>query len=256
MTGRRLLYGVTLFLWAAWFATAAPARADDGLTLTLRRDWGYGNGSQIQGHFSLHVTGPADLASVTFLIDDQPIGASAQAPFTLSFVTDNYPPGWHTLRASGQTAAGNMLSSATRRFQFVTSDQASSGLGQILFGMLGLLGGVLVVVIGSQVLLARLGHKTTVALGAPRRYGLMGGAVCPKCHRPFAIHWWGLNAGFRKYDRCDHCGQWSLIGRLSAQQLAAAEAEELKPAQPEPLAAATAAEQLKRQLDDSRYLDQ
>ncbi|MBI5829169.1 MAG: hypothetical protein HZB20_06430, partial [Chloroflexi bacterium] len=214
----------------------------------------YSNGSQIQGNFSLQVTGPADLASVTFLIDDQPIGASAQAPFTLSFVTDDYAPGWHTLRAGGRTAAGNTLTSATRRFEFVTGDQALSSVSQILFGMLGLLGGALVVVIGSQVLLARLGHKTTVPLGSPRRYGIMGGTVCPKCHRPFAIHWWGLNAGLRKYDRCDHCGKWSLVSRLSPQQLAAAEAEELKLAQPEP--SATAAEQLKRQLDDSRYLDQ
>jgi D-arabinose 1-dehydrogenase-like Zn-dependent alcohol dehydrogenase len=30
-------------------------------------------------------------------------------------------------------------------------------------------------------------------LGAERDYGFRGGAICPKCHRPFAMHLWGLS---------------------------------------------------------------
>ena len=55
---------------------ALPALAqEETLTLSLSRDWGYGGfGGDIQGTFSFHAKGPADLARVEFYIDDQIIG--------------------------------------------------------------------------------------------------------------------------------------------------------------------------------------
>ena len=45
---------------AMWILTAGAVVAqDDALTLYVRRNFGYGGGSQIQGNFRLEVEGPA-----------------------------------------------------------------------------------------------------------------------------------------------------------------------------------------------------
>ncbi len=107
----------------------------------------------------------------------------------------------------------------------------------------------------SSVLAGR--RRTSLPLGVPRQYSWLGGAICPKCGRPFSLHWWALNASLAgKLDRCEYCGKWSLVRRASREQLAAAEAAELAQAQPEtPVAEPNAKEKLKRQLDESRYVD-
>ena len=81
--------------------------------------------------------------------------------------------------------------------------------------------------------------------------------MCPKCGRPFALHWWSFHVGFQKFDRCDHCGKWSRVGRSSREKLAEAEMAEQESAPahtpaPEPSAEA----KLKRQLDESRFTDE
>jgi hypothetical protein len=54
------------------FSVVTPALAQTGeLQLFVRRNFGYGGGDQIQGSFRMEATGPADLASVTFKVDDQ-----------------------------------------------------------------------------------------------------------------------------------------------------------------------------------------
>jgi Zn ribbon nucleic-acid-binding protein len=119
------------------------------------------------------------------------------------------------------------------------------------------LGGVAVVfvlVMGLQLLIAR--RRGPTALGAKRNYGWLGGAVCPKCGRPFALHIWGLNAVGGKYDRCDHCGKWNYVRRATPQALAAAEAAEVTPDSaassiPQP----TPEDRLRKQLDDTRYIE-
>ena len=56
----------------AGLIVALPVLAQvSALTLSLSRDWGYGGfGGDIQGTFSFHAKGPADLARVEFYIDD------------------------------------------------------------------------------------------------------------------------------------------------------------------------------------------
>ncbi len=71
--------------------------------------------------------------------------------------------------------------------------------------------------------------------------------------KPFGMHIWGLNALGGKYDRCDHCGKWSIVRRASPSALAAAEAADA-PAASVP-AGEAAKERERRQLDDTRYSD-
>jgi hypothetical protein len=219
---------------------------------------GYSGGSQIRGSFRMEVTGPDNLTSVTFKVDDKEVGTVTTPPFKINFNTSDYPLGWHDLSAVGQTADGRTLASKVRRFEFVSSEEEWAAAGRIMIPIFGLLGVVLLIALGVPLLLTLAGKKTTVPLGAARNYGVMGGAICPKCGRPFAIHWWGFNVSFAgKFDRCDHCGKWSFARRVSVEKLREAEAAELKMAQPEtPIPEASPEEKLKQQLDASRFTDE
>jgi hypothetical protein len=232
-----------------------PAFAQtDELQLSVHRNFGYGGGDQIQGSFRLAVTGPADLARVTFKVDEQVVAMVTAAPFQVDFTTDTYGLGWHNLTAVGQTASGRTLTSAPRRFEFVAAAAGWAAAGRILLPILGALALVGVVVAITAVVDTRRGRKSPTSLGAARRYGLFGGAICPKCGRPFSRHWWAPNAGLGKLDRCPHCGRWSLVRAVPLDQLRAAEAAELQTAQPaNPVPELSPEEKLRRQLDDSRY---
>ena len=93
--------------------------------------------------------------------------------------------------------------------------------------------------------------------GRNRSYGIYGGAICPRCGRPFSRHWWAPNLLAGKFDRCPHCGKWHFSTRATPQMLASAEqfAEELDAEDREKIAEPTTAQLLRRQLDDSRYDD-
>ena len=93
-------------------------------------------------------------------------------------------------------------------------------------------------------------------LGTERKYGVGGGAICPKCSRPFPLRLWWLNLGFKKIDRCPYCGKWSYIPRLSIDELRKAEAAELANAQSEqPVGFESDSDKIKKELDDSRFQD-
>jgi hypothetical protein len=252
------LIRLTLLCLSLSLLLPSLARAQDGVELELhvRRNVGYSAGSQIQGSFRAEATGPADLVTVTFKIDGEVLGVDAEPPFRVDFNTDNYDTGWHTFGAEGETAAGRVLLSNERRFQFVTAEASWQALGGIVLPMFALLGLVALLAVGLSALQMRQSRRNPVPLGAPRRYGVMGGTICPKCGRPFSRHWWGLNAGLGKLDRCDHCGKWSIVRALPLEQLRAAEAAELRKAQDGPVPAAMSDEErLRQQLDDSRYTD-
>ena len=218
---------------------------------------GYSGGSQIRGSFRMEVTGPENLVSVTFRIDDTEIGTVTAPPFKINFNTVNYSLGWHDFSAVGQTADGRTLPSNVRRFEFVSSEEEWAAVRKIMIPLFSLVGVILVAALGIPLVMTLTGKKTTVPLGAPRKYGIMGGALCPKCGRPFAIHVWGLNAGLQKLHRCDHCGKWSFVSRVSLAQLREAEAAELKMARPEtPIPEPSPEEKLKQQLDASRFTDE
>jgi hypothetical protein len=236
-----------------------PVHAQDSadLQLSVRRIFGYGGGDQIEGLFRMELIEPPALASVTFYVDDIEVATVSEAPFSVEFKTETYAFGWHDLHATGTTADGRTLVSNIRRFEFV-SPAAGWETMQGMMGRIGLLaGGIIALVFVLQVMTMWRSGKKRVALGAVRQYGLKGGTICPKCHRPYSIHFFSFNAGLSSYyDRCDHCGKWSFVKRQSPEALAAAERAELEMAKPDvPIVQETAEEKLRQQIEDSRYID-
>lgn len=243
---RVALFGL-LAVWLLWGGLATGAAAQDTeLTLYVRRNFGYGGGSQIQGNFRLEVEGPADLASVTYLIDGDVLATTSAAPFRVDFDTDTYPHGWHELTATGTLRDGRVLVSNTRRFEFVAAEVGWQAAGQM--------GGTLILGVGAVFALVFVVQAFVFGRsGARRGYGWLGGAICPRCGRAFGIHLWSLNAVGARFDRCDHCGGWSLVRRASPEALAAAEvadAPEAVVAEPD------RAGQRERQLEETRYVDE
>jgi Bacterial Ig domain len=253
ITGLLLVLGL-----AVWPSTAQAQQTN--YSLNLSRDFGYSSGSQIRGNFTASIVGLQDndnIQSVTYLIDGKSIAEVTTAPFTLKFVTTDYPLGWHDMSAQIQTKDGQTATTAVRRFEFASADQESAAVKNITFPLLG---GVLLIVIialGAQMLVLRKKPKLDLPLGSSRNYGITGGTICPRCHRPFALHWWAFNAGIgSKLDRCDFCGRWGMVRRASRDELARAEAAELEMAQPEkPIQAESEEQKLKEMLDESRYTD-
>ena len=237
----------SLFLLALVPEVRAQTESAPQLELSLNRDWGYGGlNGRIQGHFSARVRGPDDLQRVVFYLDDRILGVADAPPFEIRFVTDDYPLGEHVLYAVGYTSGGGKLISNRVRRVFVSAAQGWQEAGRMLAPVLGLALGAMAL----AALAAFLGERRR-GLGAPRSYGLFGGAVCPKCGRPFSRHWWAPNMVTGKFDRCPHCGKWSLVRAASPQALR--EAEQPPDASPPPQSEAGRLEQA---LDDSRYMDE
>lgn len=257
----RRFYKVLLLVWSltACFALAHSAWAQNSdYRLNIRKDFGYNSGGDIRGTFSLEVVGPGEVQSVTFLLDGQPIGASQTAPFKLQFVTTKYPLGTHELSAQVTTQDGKTTTTPARKFQFVTAEEESATVTRIVLPLGGGVLALVVIGLGVEMLALRKKGKIELPLGTPRKYGLSGGTICPRCQRPFPLHWWALNMGITtKYDRCDFCGKWSLVKIRRESDLRAAEQAELAQAQPEnPLVEKSADDKLKDMLDDSRFLSQ
>jgi hypothetical protein len=71
------------------------------LQVMLVRIVGYAIGTDIQGHFQLVVTGPANLTYITIHFNDTLVYNTTQSQFTWPFHTDNYPLGWITIQVQG-----------------------------------------------------------------------------------------------------------------------------------------------------------
>jgi hypothetical protein len=236
-------------------ASYASAQAVSQLELGLSRDFGYGGlGNDIQGLFTIKIKNPpADLSKVVFMIDTTSMGEITQSPFSLQFNTDSYPLGAHTLSAIGYTANGSEINSNKIQVQFVPANAATGMLVKIVVPIFGLilLMGLLAVFLP---LLLNKGKLSSVPLGTQRKYGIGGGAVCPKCSRPFPLRLWWLNLGLSKIDRCPYCGKWSFVRPSTLTDLRAAEAAELALAQPDStLIGESDSDKLKKDLDDSRF---
>jgi hypothetical protein len=252
------VFSLVLGLALALMPTVALAQQEE-YRLNISRTFGFSSGSgQVRGNFSASITGQLDnVQEVTYLIDGESMGVVSAPPFKLPFVTSNFPVGWHDLSAQVLTKDGRNVETGVRQFEFVSADQESAFFRNTVLPLLGVLFLVIILGIGIQVLFTRNKSKVNLPLGAARKYGISGGTICPKCHRPFAIHWWAFNAGITsKFDRCDFCGRYGLFRRYNRDKLAAAEAAELQMAQPEkPIQAASEEQKLKEMLDESRYTD-
>lgn len=244
-----------VFMLTTVIVSYALAQSANQLELGLSRDFGYGGfGNDIQGLFTMRINNPPEnLARVEFFIDSTSMGEDTQSPFSLQFNTDSYALGAHTLSAIGYTSDGEEINSNNIQVQFVPASTGTQTIIKIVVPILGL-----ILLIGAisvfLPLLLNKGKMSSLSLGAQRNYGIGGGAICPKCGRPFPLRLWWIHVGFSKIDRCPFCGKWSFVRTQSLSDLRAAEAAELSQAQPgTAVLGETEAEKLKKELDDSRF---
>ena len=249
---KKLFLGFLVAILISLTAVFVAQAQGEELTITFSRDFGYSSGGgDIQGLFSIKVNGPDTLTKVVFYIDDDAIGEDTEAPFKLQFNTDSYTLGQHAIYAAGTTSDGRELKTKVVHANFVSASEGTQSAMRILIPILGI---VAVAVVLAAVIPVITGRKTIpLEPGTPRNYPL-GGAVCPKCQRPFAVHIYGLNLGLGKLDRCPYCGKWSVVRRESLQKLRAAEEAELERARETgSVPGMTEEEKLKKQLEDSKF---
>ncbi len=248
------------FLWIilALAMSVSPVFAQqEEFRLGVTKSFGYSSGDQIRGTMKIYIIGTAaSIKSVQYFIDGTQIGTGTAPSFDLSFQTTDYTTGYHDLSATVQTQDGRTVTVATRKFNFVTSQEEVSGVGRFLLPVLGIIVVVMVIAVGSQVLLFRK-KFINMPPGTPRNYGIRGGAICPRCKRPYPIHWWALNAGIRtKFDRCDFCGKWAVVGPKPIQELRAAEQAEMQVTEGSgTVIEKSEEEKLKEMIDKSKYSD-
>lgn len=239
-----LAIGLLLLLLPA----AASAQEAPELSLSLLRNFGSSLGGSIQGTFTYRVSGPDDLVQVVFLMDGERIGEDDEAPFRWRFTTDSFPLGSHTMSAVGITVNGRELQSNTLQRQFISGSESNRLLYWILIP-------ILVLSIGGRLISSWITNRNREQTSQPVINGPFGSTVCPKCGRPFAMHIWGFNVMAGKYDRCPHCGKWSLVRRVHPDVLASAVeafAEDETPESPPPL---DDSQSLSKRLDESRFDD-
>jgi len=152
-------------------------------TLRISRDWGYGNGADINGRMSLSVKGDQDkIQQVTFFIDDEVMASVAAAPFKFQFDTNNFEPGLHRLTAEVKTTTGETHTTNGLVSNFIEKGEANQSMLKILL----LVGGIVVASMGIPFFMQKNANKNPKYDENGRvQYGVWGGAVCPSCGQPF-----------------------------------------------------------------------
>lgn len=252
MKKQKIITVLVAALLASILTVPAFAQAETPeLEIKLNRDFGYGGfGNDIQGTFSIRVSGPDDLAEVQFYLDEILLGSDSEAPFKLQFVTDDYDPGIHKIYAVGTLAGGAQLRSREITADFLSADSAMGKTMNLLGPILGFT--VLAIVLGTVIpmLVGKKGGKVTIG-----NYGAAGGAVCPRCTFPFKRYVFSPNLLVGKLVRCPHCGKVSIQPASSRDALVAAE-ERYYAAQGESSEMEVDPDKsLKNALEDSRFDD-
>lgn len=254
MNKKSILLGILIsgLLLISSLPSSVQAQTPAPYTIRLNRDFGYGAGSNVRGTFSLRISGDQEtIKEVTYLIDNQVIHTTSEEPFKFQFNTDDYGFGWHDLSAEILTTNSEVISLNPIRYNFVTPEEESSGIKNILIPI----GVVILIAFGISGLIQFLSKPKELAGGGqPRNYGVLGGVICPKCGYPYPRHFWGLNLGLGKLDRCESCGKWAVTTRATPDQLAAAEASfaarDESPVQVQPVK-----DNSEDSLDNSKYID-
>jgi hypothetical protein len=247
---KKIIFTLALTLML-FLPTFAHAQSSD-LTLSLSRDFGYAWGGDIQGTFSMRANSLLDLARVVFFIDEQQVGEDVEAPFRYQFNTDSYPLGVHTMRAVGYTTSGQELPSNEIQTNFVSASQGGQSVTKFILPLIIV---VVVITLLGSVGPALLGRKKLkeLPLGAPRQYGSAGGAICPRCKRPFSRNFLSPNMLVGKLERCPFCGKWSILPSASPAALAAAEQAEREMAQQLQQPDIDDQDWLRKEIDDTKY---
>ena len=253
---RKILFAVMLVITFLSVAVGPVRAQSEGYGLHLVRNFGYGGGANIRGTFTISLTGDeTQVQKVNFLIDGSSMAMVESAPFKFQFQTDDYGIGTHLLTAEYTLIDGTTALTSSLQYNFVSAEDERSQVTTILLGIGGTVVAALLIVGLVQGVLLK-GKRSTYAPGEPRNYGMLGGAVCPKCGRPFPRHLWGIKLVVGRLDRCDNCGKWSMTHRASAEELAAAEAAERREVLADQQVSEVDEKPGQRSaLDDSRFMD-
>lgn len=231
------------------------AQEEAPFRVSLSRDFGYGNGLDIQGRMSLSLKGDeSQIAKVTFQIGGEKVAEVTAAPFKFSFNTDQYAAGEHKLSAEVETLDGKIYATNAPIYRFVTGSEVGASMKRILIPI-----GVITVValVVPTVLQSATAKKRKQNPGQPVDYGYSGGAICPKCGHPFPRSWYSPHIGMLKIERCPSCKKFSLVGRASLEELHTAErAEAGKYGTAIDITDENQTQkEEKDQVDDTRYMD-
>lgn len=214
---QRFFYLMTLLILLLPASVNAQESQPD-LNLYLIRNFGYGGIGEIQGNFTLKIRDPlAELDKVEFYLDEELIATILQEPYEHKFHTSSYPEGEHNLIAVGTLVDGTPLKSNRITKVFLSSGQAWSETEGLIVPILLFVAGLTVLGLVIPMLLSR---KKDFVLG---KYGLAGGAICPRCELPFSRFFLSPNLLVGKLVRCPHCGKSSIRARASQNQLQEAE---------------------------------
>jgi DNA-directed RNA polymerase subunit RPC12/RpoP len=231
----------------------AAAQADSGLVLRLSRDFGYSSGTgKIQGVFSMKASGRTDLSQVDFYIDDRKIGSVTQAPFNLRFQTDEYGLGPHNLYAVGYASDGSETRSNEISVEFVSAGEGTQAGMRIAIPILAIVFGAILV--SFVMMFISTGRARSEPPGTRRNYGAAGGAICPRCGRPYPRHVFAPNMVVGKLERCPYCGKWAIVPARPLDELRAAEDAELEDDEAQ-APVQDAEEHLRQEIDESRFQD-
>ena len=247
---RNVSIGLLLLLFLLTPNEMYAQEETEGIELRVQRIFGYRLGNTLQGRIGLRVDGPEDLVRVAFYMDDEMIFEDGEAPYEYDFSTGEFSPGEHTLQAVGYTDGGRMLHSDIEMVTFLSADQASQGVRDILVPLL--IGVVLLIaIVGaiSALITRRKGPQQKIG-----EYGPAGGAVCKRCGKPFSRHFLSPNLVVGKLERCPHCGKVAIVRRSTPMELKEAEERLLADMQKrDGPAEEDDEERLRRMLDDSRF---
>lgn len=231
---------------------SAVLAQDSPYTLRIVRDWGYGNGTDINGRMSLSVKGDQDIIQqVTFFIDNEVMASVAAAPFKFQFDTNNFEPGLHRMTAEVKTTTGETQTTNGLVSNFVEKGAANQSMLKILL----LVGGLALGSMGLQFLMQKNANKNAKYDENGRlQYGVLGGAVCPSCGQPFSRSFLGINLVGVRLERCPHCGKLVAARRAMPDQLEAAERRS-RPEIVEQLNVKSEADEKQESYDDSKYTE-
>lgn len=229
------------------------AQSNDGLVLSLSRDFGYSSGTgKIQGTFTMKISSIANLQKVVFFIDGIAIGEDNQPPYRYQFNTGDYSLSQHTLYAIAYTLAGEEIKSNEIVVQFVSAEEGWQTAMKIAIPIIGLsLGAILFSYVLPLIL--RRGKPKKIILSD--RFGILGGAICPKCHLPFNIPLLKINLLVGAWLPCPYCGKWIIVRPAGKAELDNA-LEAAKSQADTRLPIYQSEEALFKEIDDSKYMDQ
>ena len=232
-----------LLLLAVSFSPALAQNGEAEWSLNLRRDWGYGMGSDIQGKMTLSLSGDlSNVSRVLYFFNNEMVSEQTNEPFRFSFNTDEFVSGLNTIHAEVHTIDGEVSSLSPLVYNFLSSDQASNAAIKMIGSIVGI-----------TLLVSALSFFISSRNRGQNKNGIghLGLAVCKKCDRTFPRSFFGLNLVVGKFERCPHCGKWQITRRASLEQLAWADQPVQNGNDPNP----EAVYEERDELEDSRFVD-